>query len=244
MNDDSSILNEINGAGGSGRPLPTSIIVPFPVERSTSSISQLPTTMKTESKTSPESVPTEETTSMASTATSMTMQLETTTMAPAQRPVPSNALICVVHEDFNRTSLAFPPDGLCDLMFFDSLLTQGGNRLAPPYQENFQYFLDTAQQHNSTEYGVGFDYGSIINAAASAVSSDEKVHLEYIWKSRVYHYGNINSPMRSLTMTNLLQLLNKLMPFGTTMGVWIGWGRFRLNHWSTFRMSLQPFQER
>ncbi|KAH7940272.1 hypothetical protein HPB52_022592 [Rhipicephalus sanguineus] len=45
-------------------------------------------------------------------------------------------------------------------MFFDSLLTQGGNRLAPPYQENFQYFLDTAQQHKSTEYGVGFDYGN------------------------------------------------------------------------------------
>ncbi|KAL3179588.1 hypothetical protein MRX96_037971 [Rhipicephalus microplus] len=169
--DDSSILNENSRAGG--HPLPTSIIVPFPVKRSTTSL--------------------------------------------PQRPVASNALVCVVHEDFNRTSLAFPPDGLCDLMFFDSLLTKGGNRLAPPYQENFQYFLDTAQQHSSTEYGVGFDYSSIINAAASTVSSDEKEHLEYIWENRVYHYGSINSPMRSLTMTNLLALLNKLMEIADLM---------------------------
>ncbi|KAH6924917.1 hypothetical protein HPB50_026422 [Hyalomma asiaticum] len=115
MDDDGSVLNDISGDGGSGRFPPTSIIVPFTVQRSTTAISQI--------------------------------------------PVPPNALVCVVHEDFNRTSLAFPPDGLCDLTFFDSLLTQGGNTLAPPYQENFQFFLDTARQHGSTEYGVGFDYG-------------------------------------------------------------------------------------
>ncbi|KAH6923672.1 hypothetical protein HPB50_004564 [Hyalomma asiaticum] len=74
----------------------------------------------------------------------------------AERRLPKNSLICVVGEGYSRESMVFPPDGLCTIVFFNSLLTR--NQLSPPFQDDLVYFMETARSHKRTEYGVGFDY--------------------------------------------------------------------------------------
>ncbi|XP_070379110.1 uncharacterized protein [Dermacentor albipictus] len=59
-----------------------------------------------------------------------------------------------------KSTQMFPPDGLCEYIFFDSLQKDGRNRLDAPgrYDTNLQTFLGAAQMHQITAFGVGISY--------------------------------------------------------------------------------------
>ncbi|XP_077520308.1 uncharacterized protein LOC144130188 [Amblyomma americanum] len=112
------------------------------------------------------------------------------------KPLPPGWLLCTVGEHISQSTFVSPPDGLCTILMFDSLLTANGSSLTPPYAEGFQHFLGTASQHKKTEYGLGFDHEHSSSIAALVGIKDTKKQLDELWKKRVYHYGVINSPMR------------------------------------------------
>ncbi|KAH7968193.1 hypothetical protein HPB52_006870 [Rhipicephalus sanguineus] len=83
----------------------------------------------------------------------------TSTAAPVPRSVSLlYSLFCTVREGFTRQTLLFPPDGLCDIITFDSLFTSNDSSLSPPYKDDFKYFMEVAAQHRNTEYGIGINH--------------------------------------------------------------------------------------
>ncbi|KAL1446788.1 hypothetical protein MTO96_028734 [Rhipicephalus appendiculatus] len=119
-------------------------------------------------------------------------------------------MICTLGESFNRSSLAFPDDGICTLIFFDSLYTAGGVTLAPPYPDNFQYFLEGSRQYTKTESGIGFDYEKRKDVSALVGDPATKTHLDALWQSRVYHYGHLNTPPFMVSASDQVELLTSL----------------------------------
>nr|XP_054930572.1 mucin-7-like [Dermacentor andersoni] len=82
---------------------------------------------------------------------------QTTTPSPTtQAPLPKGALLCTLQAGFKRSTYRFPPDGLCTIITFDSVY-KSGYTLAPPYKEDFQYFLDTSMQAKHSEFGIGIE---------------------------------------------------------------------------------------
>ncbi|XP_070390837.1 uncharacterized protein [Dermacentor albipictus] len=124
---------------------------------------------------------------------------EPTTMNPALKPLPPGSLLCTLSSGFNKSTYVFPPDGLCDIITFNSLITVEKDTLNTPYDEDFTYFLETAKSHQTTEYGIGVDHNVCRNMTATealAADNNTKTELDALWDQRIYHYGQVNTPLR------------------------------------------------
>ncbi|KAL3224101.1 hypothetical protein MRX96_026686 [Rhipicephalus microplus] len=125
---------------------------------------------------------------------------------PYIRPLPPGSLLCTVSEGFDVDSYVPAPDGLCAITVFDSLYTPDGSKLTPPYNEDFELFLDTARGSEITEYAIGFDANSTMrNDTAMELLVRNRTttnFLDYFWeRNRIYHYAQVNAPIRSTTMS-------------------------------------------
>ncbi|XP_049522553.1 uncharacterized protein LOC125945041 [Dermacentor silvarum] len=78
---------------------------------------------------------------------------------------------------------------------FDSVYS-GEYALAPPYEEDFQYFLETSMQAQNSEFGIGIHQGTCSdeNAMMDIVSNaSTKVYLDELWnRYHIYHYGQVS----------------------------------------------------
>ncbi|KAH6936866.1 hypothetical protein HPB50_023808 [Hyalomma asiaticum] len=141
-------------------------------------------------------LPTEATTNATPSATTEPPTTGPTTTT--QVPLKPGSLLCTIAQGFTRSTYEFPPDGLCAIIIFDSLYRRQAS-LRPPYQEDFEYFLDTAQRYDQSEFGIGIYQNVTLNATAveDLVSdSSTKTHLEELWNDyRIYHYAHINENM-------------------------------------------------
>ncbi|KAK8756513.1 hypothetical protein V5799_000784 [Amblyomma americanum] len=103
---------------------------------------------------------TAERTTLASTvaATSMTTGLSQTT----KRGLDARTLLCT-YGDATNSSTVFPPDGLCDLIFFDSAYKGYKNvpLMQGSFEDNIKVFLSAAQGYQNTEFGVAFAYKAV-----------------------------------------------------------------------------------
>nr|XP_050041041.2 uncharacterized protein LOC126537970 [Dermacentor andersoni] len=79
-----------------------------------------------------------------------------TTTTTTQAPLPDGSLLCTLRAGFRRSTYKFPPDGLCTIITFDSLYKEDYT-LAPPYKEDFQYFIETSAQAQISEFGIGIE---------------------------------------------------------------------------------------
>ncbi|KAH6943232.1 hypothetical protein HPB50_017958 [Hyalomma asiaticum] len=73
--------------------------------------------------------------------------------SPPTDPYP---LLCTVSNRFNDESKV-PPDGLCDMLFYDSLYRDDRNPAGGPYDEGAERFLALPKRMNTTRIGVSFD---------------------------------------------------------------------------------------
>ncbi|XP_065307374.1 uncharacterized protein [Dermacentor albipictus] len=149
------------------------------------------------------------------------------TTTTTQKPLPPGSLICTVQEDFDVTSYVPAPDGLCTITVFDSLYTPEGSMLIPPYNEDFEVFLETARESEKTEYAIGFDANSTMRnetAMEELVRNATTINfLEYFWEqNHIYHYAQVNAPLRSTTVNaatsveyaaKSLRMISNLMKF-------------------------------
>ncbi|XP_070390834.1 uncharacterized protein [Dermacentor albipictus] len=120
---------------------------------------------------------------------------QTTRPGPTtQAPLPKGSLLCTLGAGFKKSKYTFPPDGLCTIITFHSVY-KGDDTLAPPYKEDFQYFLDTSKQAKYSQFGIGIAQETCTDRAAmtkltSNVST--KMHLDELWdRYRIYHYGQM-----------------------------------------------------
>ncbi|KAK8756511.1 hypothetical protein V5799_000782 [Amblyomma americanum] len=89
----------------------------------------------------------------------------------------------------------FPDDGLCDLMYFDSIYKGNQNLLSQPqrFSENLLAFLEKTATYQQTEVGVAFAYEKVANLRADLNKSNAQP-LDTFWKRGVRNFGIIDMP--------------------------------------------------
>ncbi|XP_050029971.2 uncharacterized protein [Dermacentor andersoni] len=95
----------------------------------------------------------------------------------------------------NSTQM-FPPDGLCEYIFFDSLYKDGRNPLNAPgrYDSNLQTFLGAATAHQITAFGIAISYDAshsletLLNNRTGSFKP-----LRTFWDHSIYHFGILDT---------------------------------------------------
>ncbi|XP_049511423.1 uncharacterized protein LOC119464024 [Dermacentor silvarum] len=144
---------------------------------------ELPTTTPSGNTT-----PTEPTDDMPSNTTpAVTTTPSGTTIKPLPWPAGKVPLVCAVSNAFGGESNDLPPDGLCDLLFFDSLYRDGRNLMGAPYEDGFKRFLELGRQKRATGIGVSFDMKMkrYHNSSLPIFTPS----IEYLWNDGVSHFG-------------------------------------------------------
>ncbi|XP_070380533.1 uncharacterized protein [Dermacentor albipictus] len=123
---------------------------------------------------------TEETT--IATTTQQTETPVASTAAPSEM-MDDQPLVCTVGWKLNSTRM-FPPDGLCEYIFFDSLYKRGRNSIVAPegFDPDLRTFIDVAPLHKITAFGVGitFDDASF-------------KPMEIFWANSIYHLAILDT---------------------------------------------------
>ncbi|XP_049523037.1 uncharacterized protein LOC125945309 [Dermacentor silvarum] len=169
------------------------IIIRYNPGKVTSEVSSVPTTTPTTQKTE---------TPTASTA------------APTEM-MDDQPLVCTMGRSLNSTRM-FPPDGLCEYIFFDSLEKDGRNSLAAPnlFDANLLIFIDAAQLYKITAFGIGISYDAayhlelFLNRSAMGFKP-----LEPFWANSIYHIGVLDTATvnpREFDVTAALRCLKVL----------------------------------
>ncbi|XP_070390861.1 uncharacterized protein [Dermacentor albipictus] len=214
----------IMGDGGAGAPPPIYVIVPVGPSSAGKNSSTMSAALTKEATTSSLTASPEETETSATMTSPPTVSLTSspaTTPTP-QRPLPPGSLLCTLREGFTRSTMQFPPDGLCTIITFFNLIKAPVNTLNPTYNDDFTYFLETARSHQDTEYGIGIDYEFCRDHSRVESFVQEpraKALFDSLWEQRVYHYGQVHQLIRGQDLQpevtgNLaqgLQMISSLM---------------------------------
>ncbi|XP_065296152.1 uncharacterized protein [Dermacentor albipictus] len=137
------------------------------------------------------------------------------TSPPDERNL-SRSLICTFGTKLNSATV-FPPDGLCNYIFFDSLYKNGTNKLDGDSSPNFIYFKEKAMEHNETNFGVGLDFESYADVEKFLNSDHASPILQQLVRGGIHHYGVINTPVTPLWTTEVKQVLKMLKAFDSLM---------------------------
>ncbi|KAL1466499.1 hypothetical protein MTO96_042692, partial [Rhipicephalus appendiculatus] len=113
-------------------------------------------------------------------------------------PLAPGSILCTISRGFKKITYTFPPDGLCAIITFDSLYDDN-QTLAPPYKQDFEFFIETSKKYKLSEFGIGIkqDTCSDLKAMQKIVSDPStKKHLDDLWnRHRIYHYGQVSGTM-------------------------------------------------
>ncbi|XP_070380531.1 uncharacterized protein [Dermacentor albipictus] len=116
------------------------------------------------------------------------------TAAPSQM-MDDQPLVCTVGRRLNSTRM-FPPDGLCEYIFFDSLYKQGRNSIVAPegFDTNLRTFIDVAPLHEITAFGVGITFDSVHHLELLLNSSAPSFKpMEIFWDNAIYHLAILDT---------------------------------------------------
>ncbi|KAL1479216.1 hypothetical protein MTO96_052041 [Rhipicephalus appendiculatus] len=163
-----------------------------------------------------------ETTTETTTKTTTKSTPTTTTKPTPQKPPRPDSLLCTLREGFTRSTMQFPPDGLCTITTFYDLIKDPDVAPILKYREDLGYFLQTARGHQNTEYGIGIGYGLCKNhtsVSALVNSPTTKRLLDTLWIYRVYHFGQVHQLLRGQglqpevtgALAKCLQMVSALM---------------------------------
>ncbi|XP_070379074.1 uncharacterized protein [Dermacentor albipictus] len=146
---------------------------------------------------------------------------DTTTEPPGTPPIPEEAIdkqpvLCTM-TDTNIITPAFPPDALCDFLFFDSLYKEGHNLLPDKatYSTDLLFFLYDHRSYRRTTLGVGFAFDHLATAE-NALKVQNPSPLARFWKQGVFHVGILDTPataVRNQTKAAIatLKAMNQLL---------------------------------
>ncbi|XP_054923625.1 uncharacterized protein [Dermacentor andersoni] len=111
----------------------------------------------------------------------------------------------------------FPPDALCDFLFFDSLY-KGGHNLLPDkatYSTSLYTFLFNHRSYRRTTLGVGFAF-DYLATAEDALKVMNPSPLAPFWEHGIFHVGILDTPataVRNQTKAAIatLKAMNRLL---------------------------------
>ncbi|XP_070380534.1 uncharacterized protein [Dermacentor albipictus] len=135
---------------------------------------------------------TEETT--IATTTQQTETPVASTAAPSEM-MDDQPLVCTVGWKLNSTRM-FPPDGLCEYIFFDSLYKRGRNSIVAPegFDPDLRTFIDVAPLHKITAFGVGITFDSVHHLEFLLNRSDASFKpMEIFWANSIYHLAILDT---------------------------------------------------
>ncbi|XP_049524100.1 uncharacterized protein LOC125945835 [Dermacentor silvarum] len=129
---------------------------------------------------------------LSQTAAFTTPRTTTTTkftrVLPTQSdPFPDYQLLCTVSSKFTSQS-AYPTEGLCDFVFYESLYSGQKNRLGGPYDDGFNHFLEGWE---NTELGVSFSPENH-TVFEDATTSNFRTSIRKLLYRGVSHFGTLN----------------------------------------------------
>ncbi|KAL1424803.1 hypothetical protein MTO96_019672 [Rhipicephalus appendiculatus] len=118
--------------------------------------------------------------------------------ASTVRPMEVQVLLCTYGAKTNA-STAFPTDGLCDYIFFDSIYKNDRNFLADTknFAVDLLQFLSVIPKYSKTSFGVGFAFEYRGTLTQDLARTDPEP-LEVFWKHGVYHFGILDVPVFGL----------------------------------------------
>lgn len=121
----------------------------------------------------------------------------TTTAGPPPRApaMPSGSMVCTVTEDGLGLSTGGPPDGICDVIFFDSFYKDGKNKVVEPIPSNVIKFRDMALDrhgYQKTQFGASFSVsGGLLEQDYLSPRFNTSVQLE-LSVNNIRHFAVIN----------------------------------------------------
>ncbi|XP_050030015.2 uncharacterized protein [Dermacentor andersoni] len=104
-------------------------------------------------------------------------------------------LVCTMGTTLNSTEM-FPPDGLCEYIFYDSLYREGRNSIVSPEQfdPNLRTFMDVAPTYRITAFGIGVTFSVVyfLEIYLNTSTSDYKP-MKPFWDNSIYHIGILDT---------------------------------------------------
>ncbi|XP_077498002.1 uncharacterized protein LOC144108704 [Amblyomma americanum] len=160
-------------------------------------------------------VPTTESTTTTSTSTTTTTTHFTKTLpTTTRRPLTPTSFICTVGVSLNR-SMTMPSDGLCDIIFFDSMYKNGINKLNYRSHDNFEYFRQVAAVDKVTTYGAGLDFKALTEINRVLEEPKAYTSIGSLIEDRIFHFGCINTPVFRNSYAGLREALVVLKKINT-----------------------------
>ncbi|XP_070379042.1 uncharacterized protein [Dermacentor albipictus] len=103
--------------------------------------------------------------------------------------------LCTVSDDADFTVFVFPPDGLCEVIYFDVIYLYYKNMVGKPMTKNLVDFLDHSKKHtNRTQFGIGISYYNytLMNDLHLAKSAELHKYLDYIEDHKANNYAMLD----------------------------------------------------
>ncbi|KAL1427230.1 hypothetical protein MTO96_017524 [Rhipicephalus appendiculatus] len=144
--------------------------------------------------------------STAAPAVTTTSPFVTTTTAPSTSTEPPTTkyipkevgrqpLVCIMGERLTSAQ-QFPPDEVCDYIFYDSLYKEGNHNLLPDqttYTESLNTFLNHHGSYRQTTLGIGFAF-EFLATAEEDLKVGNPSPLEPLWRRGIFHAGILDTP--------------------------------------------------
>ncbi|KAH7943385.1 hypothetical protein HPB52_007694 [Rhipicephalus sanguineus] len=107
-------------------------------------------------------------------------------------------MVCIMGEKAS-TPDAFPDDGLCDYIFFDSLYKDGRNMLSrqATFSKSLSNFINNHPAYQGTHLGVGFSF-NYLQMAEEDLEVEEPSPLQPLWDQGIFSVGIFDPPPISL----------------------------------------------
>ncbi|XP_077490956.1 uncharacterized protein LOC144101696 [Amblyomma americanum] len=165
-------------------------------------------------------------TTTASTVTTTTMPptTRTTTTTPATTTATPTAstkspraamdeqpLVCTMGSRISSARM-FPPDGLCEYIFFDSVDKDNRNPLAYPHlwDSDLTIFIDAYARYSTTAFGIGFAYDKVFTLVRQLRLNTIPSLLEPFWQKNIFHFGILDTGTRNVRQVDVSIALDVL----------------------------------
>ncbi|KAH7933667.1 hypothetical protein HPB49_015477 [Dermacentor silvarum] len=115
-------------------------------------------------------------------------------MAEVALAAPTATVVCTVSNLVPPSTSALPPDGACDLLFFESFYKDDKNNLAGGYgslELNARVFLEQAAKANKTQYGASFAFTQM-TWKTDFITKNFYEAIDDIWNRKIHHFGFLN----------------------------------------------------
>ncbi|KAH7944342.1 hypothetical protein HPB52_018475 [Rhipicephalus sanguineus] len=119
-------------------------------------------------------------------------------LVPVAAVVDKMPMVCIMGEKAS-TPDAFPDDGLCDYIFFDSLYKDGRNMLSrqATFSKSLSNFIKNRPAYQGTHLGVGFSF-NYLQSAEEDLKVKEPNPLQPLWDQGIFSVGIFDRPHKSL----------------------------------------------